>query len=94
MRPAAYGSVPASLFMLFTPEILEPLVETWVEEALDWLVRAGKMTIQTVKVTATFNPELLHIKIDYIVREENIRDTYETEIRSFSPVNEDAVRKS
>ena len=94
MRPAAYGLVPVLLFDIFDPDVLVPLVQTWVEEAMAWLEEAGKLAIQNIRVAAQYDPERLRITIDYIVREENIRDTFETEIQSFTPLTTDTLRRS
>lgn len=93
MRPGAYGLVPTLLFDIFDPDVLIPLVESWVEEALDSLVRNGKITIRKVAVTADYEPSRLLIKIEYYLREENIRDVYETEIQSFQPLSSSVARR-
>lgn len=92
MRPGAYGLVPALLFQIFDPDLLVPLVESWVEEAVDWVVRAGKIDIQRIEVVPLYGPERLHIYIDYIVLEENVRDSFETEILSENPNEETSTR--
>lgn len=94
MRPAAYGLVPSLLFDIFDPEILVPLVQTWVEEAMDWLVRAGKLQILSIKVRPRFEPARLEITISYWLKEDNVREEFQTEIQSFSPVTSATVRRS
>jgi hypothetical protein len=94
MRPGAFGLVPVLLFDLFDPDVLVPLVHTWVEEAMSWLEQAGKLSIRTIQVKAQYDPERLHIKIRYLVREENILDSFETEIETFSPLSSDTQRRS
>jgi hypothetical protein len=94
MRPGAYGLVPILLFDVFDPDVLVPLVETWVEEAMDWLVRAGKLSVQRILVSPFYDPARLNIKIDYLVLEENVRDTFETEIQSFTPVDSSSLRRA
>ena len=92
MRPGAYGLVPTLLFDVFDPDVLVPLVQTWVEEALDSLVRNGKITIRKVSVDPRYDPERLFIHIEYYLREENIREEFETEIQSFQTLSSSTSR--
>ena len=94
MRPGAYGLVPTLLFDIFDPDIVVPLVESWVEEALDHLVRNGKITIRKVAVEAKYDPARLRVFIAYLLRDENIREEFETEIQSFEPLSSSGARRN
>jgi hypothetical protein len=88
MRPGAFGLVPVVIFDIFNPDILTPLIKAWVEDALYHLVRAGKMEVLDLRVTPYYKPtEGYRIFIKYLVKEENMRDEYETEIETIRPAS-------
>lgn len=85
MRPSAFGIVPGLLFERTDYEVLIPLVRTWVEEALQILVREGKIVIKNIFVTPRENPIRLHIRIEYFLKNDGTQDFYESDIGTFRP---------
>lgn len=92
MRPGAYGLVPALLFEPFIPEVQVPAVDMWVREALSHLVADGSIRLLDLAVRQEYDPNRLHIRLEYKVQDVDETQVFETEIRTMTPVVDTQVR--
>lgn len=84
MRPGAFCQLPLSLIEPFEPELLEPLLQAYLEEGLAFLVNEGRINVLDIRIAFSYARGEVAIEIDYEVIETNFRGTYSFEIATES----------